>query len=365
MGLIAMPASFALPSNAAPTPGPTICLDIAPSITFSTLAAASNALNTKLLPIAGKPFSKTGKSELNRAAYHLLMPNSLVVIDLARLKSYGMHVLDLAKVIESPLLRKRIFLTNITGTVTQSDANLARALGFADLVGDVDPRQLNGSLKAFTDWVCSTSKLSPSALNRLPTYLKTVPISSAKESIREMIQRITGNTPEALIDAMQKGLDISDHSYRLKKYQQCFLGSECITWLNKKYKLSESQSIAIGTALQDLGLLYHVTHEQAFANEDFFYRLVTSKSVDALPMQQVLHGLTVAQGVNVADRSYLGKTYEHCFIGSESVDHLVNKWSLDRLDAWVVLHRFELLGLLEHVTQEHGFVDGNFFYRFK
>jgi Domain found in Dishevelled, Egl-10, and Pleckstrin (DEP) len=360
-----MQASISAPSDAVSAPTATICLDLAPSITFSTLAAASNALNTKLLPVAGKAFSKAARFEINRAAYHLLMPNSLVVIDLARLKSYGMHILDLAKTIESPLLRKRIFLTNITGTVTQSDANLAQALGFANLVGDIDPRQLNGGLKAFTDWVCSTLKLSPGALNRLPTYLKTVPISSAKESIREMIQRITGNTPEALIDEMQKGLDISAHSYRLKKYQQCFLGSECITWLNKQYKLSESQSIAIGTALQDIGLLYHVTHEQAFANENFFYRLATSKSVDALPMQQVLHGLTVAQGVNVANRSYLGKTYEQCFIGSEAVEHLVNKWSLDKLDAWVALHRFELLGLLQHVTQEHAFVDGNFYYRFK
>jgi hypothetical protein len=96
-----------------------------------------------------------------------------------------------------------------------------------------------------------------------------------------------------------------------------------------------------------------------------FFRFSTSKSVDALPIQQVLHGLTVAKGVDVADRSYLGKTYEQCFIGSEAIDHLVNKWSLDRLDAWVAMHRFEQLGLLEHVTQENGFVDGNFFYRFK
>jgi hypothetical protein len=360
-----MPAPFASPSNTTPATSATICLDLAPGITFSTIAAVSNALDTKLLPVAGKPFSKVGKFEINRAAYHLLTPNSLVVIDLARLKSYGMHLLDLARAIESPSLRSRIFLTNITGTVNQSDVNLAQVLGFGNLVGDVDPRQLSSSVKAFTDWVCGTLKLSANSLNRLPTYLKTVPISSAKESTREMIQRITGSTAEALIEEMQKGLDISDRSYRLKKYRQCFLSSEATTWLSKKYKLSETQSIATGIALQELGLLYHVAHEQAFANEDFFFRLSTSKSVDALPMQQVLHGLTVAKGVEVSDRSYLGTTYEQCFKGSEAIDHLASKWSLDRLDAWVALHRFEQLGLLEHVTQEHGFMDGNFFYRFK
>jgi Domain found in Dishevelled, Egl-10, and Pleckstrin (DEP) len=360
-----MPAAITVHSNKTSAPTATICLDIAPSITFSTIAAASNALETKLLPVAGKPFSKTGKFEINRAAYHLLTPNSLVVIDLARLKSYGMHMLDLARAIESPGLRNRIFLTNITGTVNQSDVNLAQILGFGNLVAEVDPRQLTDSVKAFTDWVCGTLKLSTNSLNRLPTYLKTVPISSAKESTREMIQRITSNTAEALTDAMQKGLDISDRTYRLKKYRQCFLASEATAWLSKRYKLSEIQSIAIGIALQELGLFYHVAHEQAFANEDLFFRLSTSKSVDALPMQQVLHGLTVAKGVDIADRAYLGKTYEQCFIGSEAIDHLVNKWSLDRLDAWIALHRFEQLGLLEHVTQEHGVKDGNFFYRFK
>jgi hypothetical protein len=351
--------------NAAAVTAPTICLDLPPSITFSTIAAASNALDTKLLPLAGKPFAKSGKFDLNRAAYHLNTPNSLVVIDLSRLKAYGMHLLDLARAIESPGLRSRVFLTNITGRVNQSDLNLAQALGFSHLVGEVDPRQLSGSVKTFTGWVCSTLQLTPHSLNRLPAYLKTVQILTAKESAREMIQRITSNTAEDLINAMQKGLDISDRTYRLTKFRQCFLGNEATEWLCKQYKLSEVQSIAIGSALQDLGLLYHVAHEQVFTNEGFFYRLAISKSVDALPIQQVLNGLTIGNGVAVADRNYMGKTYEQCFIGTEAVDHLVKKWSLDRLDAWVALHRFEQLGLLEHVTQEHGFVDDEFFYRFK
>jgi hypothetical protein len=72
--------------SAATVTAPTICLDLPPSITFSTIAAASNALDTKLLPLAGKPFASSGRFELNRAAYHLNTPNSLVVIDLARLQ---------------------------------------------------------------------------------------------------------------------------------------------------------------------------------------------------------------------------------------------------------------------------------------
>jgi hypothetical protein len=343
----------------------TLCLDLPPSITFSTIAAASNALDTKLLPVAGKPFIDVGKFELNRAAYHLLSPNSLVVLDLSRLKNYGMHILDLAKAIESPGLRNRFFLTNLAGQATKSDLNLAQILGFSHLVGDLDPRQLKGSVKTFTDWVCSTLQLSPQTMNRLPAYLKTVHISGGKEGSREMIQRLTGTTAEAVIEEMQKGLSIADRSYRLKTYRQCFLGSDATIWLSKHYKLSEPQALALGNALQGLGLIYHVAHEQPFSNEEFFYRLATSKLVDALPMQQVLHALTIGKGVDVSDRNHLGKTYRQCFIGADAVEHMVNKWSIDRLDAWVALHRFEQLGLLEHVTQEHGFEDGNFFYQFK
>jgi Domain found in Dishevelled, Egl-10, and Pleckstrin (DEP) len=350
-----------------PTPA-TICIDIPPGIALNTVTAATNALDVKLVAVASRPFNTLNGDknfELQRAAYHLTTPNSLVVLDLSRLKSYRMHILDLARAIESPGLRNRFFLTNVHGAVPTSDEKFARTLGFSHLVSDLDPRQIVGNINTFTSWICKTLELNSSALHRLPTYLKTVPLSSLKESPREMIQRLVGCSAETLLDEMLRSLNISDRLYRLKKYRQCFLGTEATAWFVKRYKLTEEQSVMLGNALQQLGLLYHVAHEQAFANEGYFYRLATSKTVDALPMQQVLHTLMIGKGVEIADRSYLGKTYTQCFIGSEAVDHLVNKWSIDRLDAWIALHRFEQLGLLEHVTQEHGFVDGSFFYRFK
>jgi Domain found in Dishevelled, Egl-10, and Pleckstrin (DEP) len=343
----------------------TLCIDIPPGIALNTVTAVTNALNVKLVTVASKPFNADKNFELQRAAYHLTTPNSLVVLDLSRLKSYRMHILDLARAIESPGLRNRFFLTNVQGAVPASDEKLVRALGFSHLVSDLDPRQIVGNVNTFTSWISKTLELNSRAPHRLPTYLKTVPLSSTKESPREMLQRLVACSAETLLDEMLRSLDISDRLYRLKKYRQCFLGTEATAWLVKRYKLTAEQSVMLGTALQQLGLLCHVTHEQPFANEEYFYRLATSKTVDALPMQQVLHALMIGKGVEIADRSYLGKTYAQCFVGSEAVDHLVSKWSIDRLDAWIVLHRFEQLGLLEHVTQEHDFVDGNFFYQFK
>jgi hypothetical protein len=346
-------------------PSSTICIDVPPGVSFSTITAIANATDIKVLPTAGKPFIDAPKFELQRQAYHLLGPHSFVVLDMSRLKSYGMHLVDLARSIESPNLRKRFFLTHVAGQVTQSDAHLAQTLGFSHLVSDLNPRHIVGNVSKMTDWICTSRKLAPESLNRLPTYLKTVPLANAKEGNRELIQRLTGSDVETLIEKMSTGLDISDRTYRLKKYRLCFLGNEATAWLQKRYKTTESQALAIGNALHQLGLLYHAAHEQPFANEAFFYRLATSKVVDGIPMQKLLHGITVNKGVEVSDRSYLGKTFEQCFIGSEAVDHIVKKWSIDRLDAWVALHRLEQLGFFEHVTQEHSFVDGNFFYRFK
>jgi hypothetical protein len=342
-----------------------ICIDLPTSIAAGTIAATTHALDIKILPVIGKPFSKAPGFEFQLAAYHLNTPTSLVVLDLSRLRDYGMHILDLARSIQSPILRSRFFLTNVTGCVTRSDEQLVQSLGFSHLVGGLDPRQLVGDVNTFTSWICNSLQLSDNSLQRLPTYLKTVPLSLVKETARETIQRLVSCSAETLIEEMARNLDISDRFYRLKKYQQCFLGSEAVHWLVKRYKLTEEQSIAVGSSLQQLGLLYHVAHEQTFVNAEFFYRLATSKKVDTLPMQQVLQAMMAGSGVEVADRSYLGKTYEKCFVGSEAVDHLVRKWSIDRLDAWVALHRLEKLGLLEHVTQEHGFLDGGFFYRFK
>jgi uncharacterized protein (DUF924 family) len=66
--------------------------------------------------------------------------------------------------------------------------------------------------------------------------------------------------------------------------------------------------------------------------------------------------------VNLADRKYLLKTYERCFVGKDAVD-LVVSHKISRKDATKKLDEVLGAGLIYHVTREHRFEDAKFFYR--
>lgn len=69
-------------------------------------------------------------------------------------------------------------------------------------------------------------------------------------------------------------------------------------------------------------------------------------------------------GVEVRDRSYRGKSYRACFAGSEAVDWLCRRYRLGIGEAEGIGRNLIDLGVFHHVVDEHGFIDGNFFYRF-
>lgn len=93
---------------------------------------------------------------------------------------------------------------------------------------------------------------------------------------------------------------------------------------------------------------------------------------EQLPPDQVavLTGLAArmrdpAGGVPIQDRRWYVKTYPACFIGSEAVDWLMqNQGCVDRAAACKLGMQMQVAGLLAHVTRDHTFKDGMFFYRF-
>jgi small-conductance mechanosensitive channel len=70
-------------------------------------------------------------------------------------------------------------------------------------------------------------------------------------------------------------------------------------------------------------------------------------------------------GVAVADRRYLLSVYRRCFVGSDAVDWLCAHAGLTRREAAAVGQRLVDLDRVRHVLAEHGFRDGNYFYRFR
>ncbi|BAQ64687.1 hypothetical protein GM3709_1452 [Geminocystis sp. NIES-3709] len=70
----------------------------------------------------------------------------------------------------------------------------------------------------------------------------------------------------------KEGLEIKDRKYRLTTYHKCFVGSEAIEWMEKRYILSKSEAIRLGQELIDLKIIHHVTDDHEFKNGFFFYR---------------------------------------------------------------------------------------------
>ncbi len=334
--------------------------DLPAGISQSTVAAMTNALGFALFPSDRNLFKLPSEFGEKLRALALTHPEMSFIFDLGRLAKLGLNIIQLRAQIESADLRNRIFLCNSEGQMSIGTRGFIQALGFPEVVADVDPRDGFGGLKSLSDWLCRQAPRAQERVSRLPAFLKTVSLTSGNEKPRALVQRLSGHCAELLTADLIKHIEVRDRSYHLKGYPTCFLSNEACQYLQQKFRLVETQALAVGNALQALGLIYHVAHEQNFANQGLFFRFASSSAADQLPALDVWHSFTTQ--IEIKDRTYLAKEYPKSMIGSEAVSQIAKQWSVHRLDAWIMLHRFEQLGLLEHVTRDHGMIDGNFYY---
>ncbi len=261
--------------------------------------------------------------------------------------------------------RKRVFLTRLAGGhVTDSDRNWAASLGFAHLFPEFDPGDCEGDLRVALDRVAAACSLSPLEPAELQRYTRALTTQRSATSPRAVIRAMTGLSAEAFAGVLAQSLDLQDRSYHLQAYPKCFIGSEAVAWIARRYRRTVAQAVLVGQALGTLGLLVHVAQEHPLLDDHLFYRLAVSPEADRLDTAGVWHALRGKAGVQIADRSYLGTTYPQCWIGSDAVSKVCTQHKLDRHEAWIVLHRLMQFGLIEHVTHARPFIDGAFFYRF-
>jgi small-conductance mechanosensitive channel len=69
-------------------------------------------------------------------------------------------------------------------------------------------------------------------------------------------------------------------------------------------------------------------------------------------------------GIPIADRRHLFKSYRRCFEGRDAVKWMVERTGLSRDDAIVFGQLLVERGMIHHVLDEHGFKDGHYYYRF-
>jgi Domain found in Dishevelled, Egl-10, and Pleckstrin (DEP) len=338
---------------------PTAFICIATGDVRNAVRAAVMAMNVvpkDILP------SRTDLQQLNQA---MTGPsNTVAFIDLAAVRPAVAHMPALANMLSSTEARKRVILTRSDRGLWPADLAWARELGFAGMFAELDATALTSESHAALDLVAQftwAASISNEMLNRHFSAMQTSPDTS---SPRGIIRKATGLSAEVLCTALASSVKALDRTYHLRSYPSCFLGTEAVAWLSTQYKLTPDKAVALGAALQTLGMLHHVTHEQPFANTPNFFRTAVSTAAERLKPGPLLKQLTAKSGIAVKDRSYQGKVFPACFIGAEAVDFLHKHHKVSRHDAEIALNRLYNHGLIEHVTQEHAVRDEHFFYRF-
>lgn len=159
---------------------------------------------------------------------------------------------------------------------------------------------------------------------------------------------------------------VADRRYRGKVYPECFVASEAIDFMASQLGMTRATALAMGKFLWRTGRIHHVLRDAAFDDGFFFFRIGgTPRVLQEIDLRDVEAAMHALHGVQIADRSYMGKTYPHCFVGGEAVEWMRRRYRLTTGEAEAVGQALLELGELHHVLDEHGFVAEGYFYRFR
>jgi len=157
-----------------------------------------------------------------------------------------------------------------------------------------------------------------------------------------------------------------DRTYRGKTFRQCFIAEEAVELIAHRWRIARTEAVAIGRSLQAEGLVHHVAREQAFDDAFLFFRFgAGADRLARLDLAALAGEMRGPGGVEIRDRTYLGKSYRACFVGKAGVDCLCARLRTGVGEAESVGHAMRERGLLRHVVDDHPFMDSGLFYRFR
>ena len=121
-----------------------------------------------------------------------------------------------------------------------------------------------------------------SSLGTIPSRLSldASPIDSKQSNTHQFELHLNQNEMNHLLNAMRSGLSICDRIWWFKTYKECFVGSECITWLvTNHHALCQTREEALEICNQILrsGHIRHVKNQHEFEDGYFFYVFTASK----------------------------------------------------------------------------------------
>ena len=163
------------------------------------------------------------------------------------------------------------------------------------------------------------------------------------------------------------GLDIRDRVYRLRSYEQCFVGREAVDWLQRHLMGSRDQALRTGRRLLALGHIEHVLDEHDFEDAELFYRIAQHADAtghSAAPAAtELVHALNAAHGLAWTDQVRGLLCHRACQPGQVIVDWLCQRYQVPRRTAtqWAV--QLMRQGRLRHVFDDEPFRDDATLYR--
>ncbi len=86
--------------------------------------------------------------------------------------------------------------------------------------------------------------------------------------------------------------------------------------------------------------------------------------VSSINLKKLVADMRDVGGVKIKDRRYKLKNYPQCFVGSEAVGWMTKKLNISPEEALKIGQRLIEEKWIHHVTNEHPFENGYFFYRF-
>lgn len=177
-----------------------------------------------------------------------------------------------------------------------------------------------------------------------------------------------GMSAGRLCEAMQheSGVPCAERAWRGRSYPDCFVASQAVDWLVARFGLRRDLALRACTFLWRTGRVHHVLRDSDFRDDFLFFRFSGRRhELDRVDLVALEAAMRARGGLAIDERTHLSKSYARCFVGDEAVRWIMARCRVPLGTAETIGQRMLELGIFHHVLDEHGFVEGRYFYRFR
>jgi Domain found in Dishevelled, Egl-10, and Pleckstrin (DEP) len=292
--------------------------------------------------------------------------SQLIVVDLQTVATSGYPMSAAVSTLRLLAPKSKIILTAPRARlIDDHDINWARSCGADAILPQLRASRWNAVNTQILGALNEDAAAAQSDAQRVTPFIRVAQQAERKDQALFDLATVENSGIDlpslALRLGRSGGVDVRNRTYRMRTYEECFVASDAVHWIASAHRTTTKIALAIGKALQESGLIYHVAREQQFAEENFYFRVSKISALNTI--EDIAAQVSAATGFDRQDRSYLGTTYPNCFVGNEALNWFaVRGYSTN--EAMSIGQRLLDLSIITHVTNDHPFKASNLFYRF-